>query len=440
MFSRLAPSRRIPYLQRFATCRMSTCPWNEPMSDSQFTFMRDILAAPSPVGLEAAMTRGVLQQRFDEKIAQAGWGIHTFKGNAGVVWDSMPEAARGSERPLTVMICGHADKIRMQVRSIGADGKIYINSDSFLPQTLLGNHVSMYSQDSDSGQYRRINGTVEALGAIHFAPPEFRTGKQGVSPNQLYLELGMHGKERKKQVEMLGIRPGDSIIMHRPITRCFAADTFSGAYLDNGLGCFVAAEVARLCVEGGGLRNVRVLSAFASHEEIGRFGSRVVAAELRPDVLIAADVNHDYEAAPIGKDEKFCHLEMGKGFTMSVGATVSEQLNRVIETAAKKRSIPYQRDVVGRDTGTDAMGGVLGAVDCAVTSIGFPIRNMHTISELGHTGDVLAAVHAVYGALLDMDECDKPICFRSGHPRLDMADNMPLQEKVPDLSDKKETE
>lgn len=30
----------------------------------------------------------------------------------------------------------------------------------------------------------------------------------------------------------------------------------------------------------------------------GRFGSRVLAQELRPDVLIAVDVNHDYDTAP----------------------------------------------------------------------------------------------------------------------------------------------
>ena len=41
--------------------------------------------------------------------------------------------------------------------------------------------------------------------------------------------------------------------------------------------------------------HVRVQYAFASHEEIGRFGSRVIAGELRPDVLVAVDVNHDYE-------------------------------------------------------------------------------------------------------------------------------------------------
>jgi len=46
----------------------------------------------------------------------------------------------------------------------------------------------------------------------------------------------------------------------------------------------------------------------------------------------------------------------------------------------------FQKDVVGRDTGTDAMAGVLASVDVAATSVGFPIRNMHTVSELAHTG------------------------------------------------------
>ena len=54
---------------------------------------------------------------------------------------------------------------------------------------------------------------------------------------------------------------------------------------------------------------------------------------------------------------------------------------RIPQAAAE--GIPFQRDVRGRDSGTDAMAGVLGNVDCAATSLGFPIRNMHTTSELG---------------------------------------------------------
>ena len=281
------------------------------MPDDTFDFMARLIGAPSPVGLEAAMTQGVVAPFFRELGAdRLGWVEHKFRGNAGTVWDTGPGG--DTEGKLTVMLCGHADKIRMQVRSIGADGKVWINSDSFLPLTLLGNTVTLFSEDPAAlGTYRSLPATVEALGAIHFAPPESRSGKKGIAPNELYLELGLHGSKRKEQLEALGVRAGDTVLLDRPITRCAGGDTFSGAYLDNGLGCFVAAEVARKVAATPSItERVRCLFAFASHEEIGRFGSRVLAQELRPDVLIAVDVNHDYDTAPTQGKERYQPLKL----------------------------------------------------------------------------------------------------------------------------------
>jgi endoglucanase len=400
------------------------------MPDAQFQLMHDILAAPSPIGLEGAMTHGVLKPYF-ETFAPSGWAVQTFKGHAGVVLDTHP----GRDDLFTVMVIGHADKIRMQVRSIGEDGKVWINSDSFLPTTLIGHEVSVFSEDPNApGSYRRFDGgTVEALGAIHFADPKLRSGEKGVRKEQLYLELQIHGKEKKKQIEALGIRPGDSLLMNRPIKRGFGPDSFYGAYLDNGLGCFVAAEAARLVAESGGANHVRMLFAAATYEEIGRFGSRVLVSEMRPDCIIGVDVNHDFVAAPGIGDKRMAAIEMGKGFTMSVGSIVSEQLNRRIEQVAQAKAIPMQRDVVGADTGTDGMAGVLGNVDCAATSVGMPIRNMHTISESGCTHDVLACTHAVAETLkaLDAEETKPGVlaeAFKSQHPRLDYAQPLAHQE------------
>ena len=64
-------------------------PWASPMPERQFNFMRDILAAPSPIGLEAAMSYGVLKPAF-EKFMPKSWGIHQFRGNAGIVVDTHP--------------------------------------------------------------------------------------------------------------------------------------------------------------------------------------------------------------------------------------------------------------------------------------------------------------------------------------------------------------
>jgi endoglucanase len=332
-----------------------------------------------------------------------------------------------SVRPLSVMVIGHADKIRMQVRSVGDDGKIWINSDSFLPCTLLGHEVLLFSENPEApGSWKRIEGgTVEALGAIHFADAAMRAGKLGVKKEQLYLELQIHGKGKKKQIEKLGVRPGDPIILNRPIRRGFSDDTFYGAYLDNGLGCFVALEVARLVAEAK-VDNIRLLAAFAAMEEIGRMGSRVMAGELAPDVVIAADVAHDYVAAPGVKDKRFSPNAMGSGFTLSAGAIASPYLNQLMQETALEHGIPVQLRVAGRDTGTDAMAAVFAGTDSAATSIGFPIRNMHTVSESGHTGDVLAAVHVVarliekLGAMNDGTGATADD-FRRGHPRLDSA-------------------
>jgi endoglucanase len=401
----------------------TTKPWTQPMPDDQFDIMRRILAAPSPIGLEAAMTFGVLEPYFEE-FKLPGWAALRFAGSAGVVFDTQP----GETERFTVMLIGHADKIRMQVRSISEDGKIWIDSDSFMPATLMGHEVKIFSESVENpGSYRVIEGgTIEAIGAIHFADLPLRQGEKGIKPNMLYVELQLHGEKRRDQVEKLGIRAGDSIILSRQIKRGFAPNTFYGAYLDNGLGCFVTMEVCRLVAAAGGLKNIRLLGGIASYEEIGRLGSRVLAGEMRPDAVIAIDVNHDYEAAPGVGDRRFNPLAMGKGFTLSVGSIVSESLNTVIESASREAGVPYQRSVVGTDTGTDAMAAVFAAIDAPATSIGFPIRNMHTISESGHTGDVLASAHGIFAALQKMDAMHDGAgmtreSFKQLHPRLDLA-------------------
>ena len=388
------------------------------MPDDQFEFMRDILAAPSPVGLEAAMNEGVLAPWFQK--LNPDWKIHRYQGNAGIVVDTHP----GRDDLLSVMFVGHADKIRLMVRSIGDDGKIWIESDSFLPGTLLGHQVVLFSEDpKNAGNWRALRGgTVEAVGAIHFADAATRAGDRGIRPNMLYVELGIHGASKKDQVESLGIRPGDPIILDRPIRRAFAPNTFYGAYLDNGLGCFCAAEVARLVHNAGGFDNVRCLFAFAAYEEIGRLGSRVFALDFKPNVLIGLDVNHDYVAAPGIGDRRMTPLAMGEGFTLTTGAITSASLNSLIQQVAREHGIPFQLSPSGRDTGTDAMAAVFASVDSAATSIGFPIRNMHTISELGHTSDVLAAAHAMFRLAARLNTDNTPAdYFKQNHPRLDAS-------------------
>lgn len=401
-------------------------PWEMEMSEDRFSMMRSILDAPSPVGLEASMTRGVLEP-YLRSFMPSDWKIHTYKGNAGIVVDSKPD----DDEAFSVMVIGHADKIRMQVRSIGDDGKIWVNCDSMLPTTLIGHKVKLFSEHPEEpGTWRIIKGgTIEAIGAIHFADPKLRSGDDGIKQKMLYLELHIHGENKKGQVEALGIRPGDPILYDRPIEKGFSPNTFTGAYLDNGLGCFVTAEIARLIAESSGLKNVRYLGAMASHEEIGRFGSRVLASQFNADVTIAVDVAHDFTAAPGISDRRYEPVAMGEGYTLTHGAITSAALNSMLTKVSLEKGVPVQHELAGRDTGTDAMASFFASIDSASASIGFPIRNMHTISESGHTGDVDAAIYGIYHTLEFMDSMNDGAGItgddlREGHPRLDQADTL----------------
>ena len=196
-----------------------------------------------------------------------------------------------------------------------------------------------------------------------------------------------------------------------------------GAYLDNGLGCFTTLEAARLIAEAGGTERVRVLFAIATHEEIGIMGSRVLAGELEPDVLIAVDVNHDLKAAPGVGDKRHTPITMGEGFTLCTGSLVSEYLNTHVKRACADAEIPIQLSPAGRVTGTDAMAAGFASIDAAATSVGIPVRNMHTISECGTDVDLLGCIHGLAATLRHLDEEGVTRDhFKAGHPRLDEAE------------------
>lgn len=367
----------------------------------QFALVQALCAAPSPIGFEAAMIDGVIVPEL-KTFAPEAWQVHRFVGSSGMVVDTKP----GDTEALTVMIVGHADNIRLQVRSIGDDGKIWVNSESFLPTAIIGHRFDLIIEDpSASGTYRVLpNLTAQAFGAIHFAPDEVRKGQRGVEAKQLYLETGLYGPRAKERLEELGVRPGQPAVFSRRVERGPTEGTFFGAHLDNALGCFTVLESARALAAReateGPLANVRLLFAFASHEEVGLYGSRVAVGVHRPDILVATDVTHDFVAAPDLGDRRMPPVSLGSGAVITSGTVHSYPVVNLARRVAADHALPLQLDLSGSIEGNDSMAAVLAAVDAASLSLSFPIRNMHTSSELGCDGDVLAAI-AIFGAFID---------------------------------------
>ncbi|GAM71811.1 endoglucanase [Vibrio sp. JCM 19236] len=91
--------------------------------------------------------------------------------------------------------------------------------------------------------------------------------------------------------------------------------------------------------------------------------------ELKPDILIATDVNHDYEAAPGIGARNMNPLKMGEGFTIGRGAVASEPLVQMLVNVCREKGIPHQLDFSGRDMGTDGMAAALAGVDSAAMTV-----------------------------------------------------------------------
>jgi len=63
-----------------------------------------------------------------------------------------------------------------------------------------------------------------------------------------------------------------------------------------------------------------------------------------------------------------------------------------------------------------------------------PIRNMHTVSETGHTGDLLAATHLTAQTVrLLEDRGIRAKDFRDGHPNL--GESTPIEWQAADGDD-----
>src|SRR4029450_12518399 len=91
--------------------------------------------------------------------------------------------------------------------------------------------------------------------------------------------------------------------------------------MDNRLGAYVALEALRRCHERASLSGSFAASA-AVQEEIGLFGARTSAFEVRPDLAVAIDVTHATDAPGVDEKEVGSH-PLGSGPAIARGSTLS---------------------------------------------------------------------------------------------------------------------
>lgn len=286
-----------------------------------------------------------------------------------------------------VVIEAHADEISWFVHHITDDGFIYVirngGSDA---QIAPSKRVNIHTRDG------KIVPAVFGWPAVHL-----RKGKlKNVSPStsNIFLDCGCTSK---KEVAELGIHVG-CVITYPDEFMILNDRYYVGRALDNRMGGFMIAQVARLLKENNIELPYSLYIVNSVQEEVGLRGAQMITQTIKPDVALITDVGHDTSTPMVNKIESGA-FKAGAGPQLSYAPAVHNKFLDLIVGAAEENDIPFQREANSRSTGTDtdafafSNGGVVSAL------ISLPLRYMHTTVEMVHKEDVESVIKMIYYTL-----------------------------------------
>lgn len=292
------------------------------------------------------------------------------------------------DAPFKVVIEGHADEISWYVNYITDDGLIYVirnggSDHQIAPSKRVNIHTA--------------NGVVTGIfgwPAIHT-----RSNKDETPPklDNIFIDVGASTKE---EVEEMGVLVG-CVITYPDTFMILNKNKFVCRALDNRMGGFMIAQVARLLKENKKTLDFGLYVTNSVQEEIGLRGAEMITQTIKPNVAIVTDVTHD-TTTPMIEKKTSGDTAIGKGPVITYGPAVQNRLRNLIIDTATKNKIPFQRHATSRSTGTDtdAFAYSNGGVPSALISL--PLRYMHTTVEMVHRDDVENVIKMIYETLLQI--------------------------------------
>ena len=284
-----------------------------------------------------------------------------------------------------VVIEAHADEISWFVHYITKDGFIYLRRNGG------SDHMIAPSKRVNIHTERGIVKAVFGWPAIHTR----HTKEDAPSMKNIFLDCGCSSKE---EVEELGVHVG-CVITFEDEFMVLNKNRYCGRALDNRIGGFMIAEVARLLKENKKKLPFGLYIVNAVQEEVGLRGAQMIANRIKPDVAIVTDVCHDTGTPMINKIEQG-DLKSGEGPVLTYGPAVQNNLLNLIIDTAKNKKVPFQRAAASRATGTDTDAFAYSNDGVPSALISLPLRYMHTTNEMCRKEDVENTIKLIYETIL----------------------------------------
>jgi tetrahedral aminopeptidase len=287
-----------------------------------------------------------------------------------------------------VVIEAHADEISWFVNYITDEGYIYVRRNGGSDHQIAPSmRVNIHG---DKGMVKGVFGWP----AIHVRDA---AKEEAPTLKNIFIDIGA---ESKKEVEALGVHVGSVITFEDELME-LNKNYLTGRALDNRMGGFMIAEVARRLSENKKKLPFCLYVVNAVQEEIGLRGAEMISRRLKPDLAICTDVTHDTQSPMYNKKESG-NLKCGQGPVVCYGPAVQNNVLKMIIDVAQKKKIPFQRQAVSRSTGTDTDSFAYSAEGVASGLISLPLKYMHTTVETVHKDDVENVIRLIYEVLLQV--------------------------------------
>ena len=348
--------------------------WN----DQSEEFLYKYLNSSAPVSYEASGQKVWLEylNQFTDD-----WGQDKYGTVYGVV---------NPGQDFKVVIEAHADEISWYVNHISDNGFIGVirNGGS-------DHMIATSKKVKIHGSKGNVDG-IFGWPAIHV-----RKGKDAnLAPkvDNIFVDVGAKDKD---EVLAMGIHVG-SIVTYDDRLHMLNDTYYVGRALDNRIGGYAIAEVARLLKEEKQSLPFTLYVVNAVQEEVGLRGAQMIAHRLDPDIAIVTDVCHDTNT-PMLKPRQLGDIKAGKGPTLTYAPAVHNIVMDHIIACAEEHDIPFQRSASSRSTGTDTDALAYSKDGIPSCLISLPLRYMHTTVEMAHKDDIGNLIKLMYQSLVKID-------------------------------------
>ena len=274
----------------------------------------------------------------------------------------------------TVMLEAHMDEIGFVVTGVDDEGFVRVAPCGGVDRrTLAACAVTFWAESPVHGVFCSV-------------PPHLSGGEKEKLPEitDMAVDVGMSAEQARKCLPA-GTRGPFSSALRR-----LSGSRVCGKALDDRAG--VAAVLHCLELLKGRDLACDVTAVFAVQEELGCRGAQTAAFSLYPDAAVAVDVSF---ALTPDADPIKCG-RMGDGPMIGFAPSLDNELTDALVDIAGACELPFQREVMGGDTGTDAdaIASAQAGVRTALLSI--PLRYMHTpvetidLRDVENTGRLMA--------------------------------------------------